>query len=88
MEKYLEELKNIEQAKIDITKLYLLSCFKFSLDNDKDEWKAVNYCYDLWLHTDIDLSLSKLADVVADKWQEIKADEITDEEIIEEVINF
>lgn len=88
MEKYLKILEEIETAKIDITKLYLLSSFKYSLEDEKEEWKAVNYCYDLWLNANIDLDLGKLADTVAYNWEEIKSGEISKDKVIDMVLNF
>lgn len=83
MEKYYNELKNIEEQKIDIVKLFLLSTINMSQATKEEEWKIVNYCYDLWLDTDIDLDLSRLADIVVEFWGKIQRDEMTDEEIIE-----
>ena len=88
MEKYFKLLGDIEKEKIDITKLYLLSSFQYSLDNEKDEWKAVNYCYDLWLMIDVDVSLSRLADIVADRWEEIKINKISKKEIIDILLDY
>lgn len=87
MRKYFEMLEKIESEKLDIIKLYLLSSINMSGKSKEEEWKMVNYCYDLWLDTDIDLSLSRLADIVVAHWNEIQADEITDENIIEECLN-
>lgn len=83
MEKYYNELKNIEEQKIDIVKLFLLSTINMSQATKEEEWKIVNYCYDLWLDTDIDLDLSRLADIVVEFWGKIQQNEMTDEEIIE-----
>ena len=83
MEKYYNELKNIEEQKIDIVKLFLLSTINMSQATKEEEWKIVNYCYDLWLEADIDLDLSRLADIVVEFWGKIQNDEMTDEEIIE-----
>ena len=83
MEKYYNELKNIEEQKIDIVKLFLLSTINMSQATKEEEWKIVNYCYDLWLKADVDLDLSRLADIVVEFWGKIQQDEMTDEEIIE-----
>lgn len=83
MEKYYNVLKNIEEQKIDIVKLFLLSTINMSQATKEEEWKIVNYCYDLWLEADIDLDLSRLADIVVEFWSKIQNDEMTDEEIIE-----
>lgn len=83
MEKYYNVLKNIEEQKIDIVKLFLLSTINMSQATKEEEWKIVNYCYDLWLEADIDLDLSRLADIVVEFWGKIQNDEMTDEEIIE-----
>ena len=83
MEKYYNELKNIEEQKIDIVKLFLLSTINMSQATKEEEWKIVNYCYDLWLKADVDLDLSRLADIVVEFWGKIQRDEMTDGEIIE-----
>lgn len=83
MEKYYNVLKNIEEQKIDIVKLFLLSTINMSQATKEEEWKIVNYCYDLWLEADIDLDLSRLADIVVEFWSKIQNDEMTDKEIIE-----
>lgn len=83
MEKYYNVLKNIEEQKIDIVKLFLLSTINMSQATKEEEWKIVNYCYDLWLEADVDLDLSRLADIVVEFWGKIQNDEMTDEEIIE-----
>ena len=83
MEKYYNELKNIEEQKIDIVKLFLLSTINMSQATKEEEWKIVNYCYDLWLKADVDLDLSRLADIVVEFWGKIQQNEITDEEILE-----
>lgn len=83
MEKYYNVLKNIEEQKIDIVKLFLLSTINMSQATKEEEWKIVNYCYDLWLEADVDLDLSRLADIVVEFWGKIQNNEMTDEEIIE-----
>lgn len=88
MKKYSEILKQIEMAKIDMTKLYLLSSFHYSLDNEKDEWKAVNYCYDIWLDVDTDISLGRLADIVADRWEDIKKGKVATKDIINILLEY
>ena len=54
-----------------------------SHETTEEEWNIVNYCYDLWLEADVDLDLSRLADIVVEFWGKIQNDEMTDEEIIE-----
>lgn len=83
MEKYYNELKNIEEQKIDIVKLFLLSTINMSQATKEEEWKIVNYCYNLWLKADVDLDLSRLADIVVEFWGKIQQNEMTDEEILE-----
>lgn len=83
MEKYYEMLENVEEQKIDIVKLFLLSTINMSQDTKEEEWRIVNYCYDLWIDTDVDIDLARLADIVVEHWKEIQNDEIFDNEIIE-----
>lgn len=88
MEKYYNVLKNIEEQKIDIVKLFLLSTINMSQATKEEEWKIVNYCYDLWLEADVDLDLSRLADIVVEFWGKIQNNEMTDEEIIEMCLSY
>ena len=88
MEKYYNELKNIEEQKIDIVKLFLLSTINMSQATKKEEWKIVNYCYDLWIDTDVDLDLSRLADIVVENWEDIQNDKMLDDEIVEICLNY
>lgn len=88
MEKYYNVLKNIEEQKIDIVKLFLLSTINMSQATKEEEWKIVNYCYDLWLEADIDLDLSRLADIVVENWEDIQNDKMLDDEIVETCLNY
>lgn len=88
MEKYYNELKNIEEQKIDIVKLFLLSTINMSQATKEEEWKIVNYCYDLWIDTDVDLDLSRLADIVVENWENIQNDKMLDDEIVEICLNY
>ena len=74
MEKYYEFLQKIEEGRIDITRLYILSCIGGMNPND-EEWKKVEYCYDLWIEADIDLDLGRLSDIVADNWKKYSDEE-------------
>lgn len=88
MEKYYNELKNIDEQKIDIVKLFLLSTINMSQATKEEEWKIVNYCYDLWIDTDVDLDLSRLADIVVENWEDIQNDKMLDDEIVEICLNY
>lgn len=88
MEKYYNVLKNIEEQKIDIVKLFLLSTINMSQATKEEEWKIVNYCYDLWIDTDVDLDLSRLADIVVENWEDIQNDKMLDDEIVEICLNY
>lgn len=88
MEKYYNVLKTIEEQKIDIVKLFLLSTINMSQATKEEEWKIVNYCYDLWLEADIDLDLSRLADIVVENWEDIQNDKMLDDEIVEICLNY
>lgn len=82
MEKYFEILKTIKAERIDITKLYLLSCVSNSYD-EETKIKIMNYCYDVWIEADVDLDLSKLADVVCYEWNNIENKTFKKQDIIE-----
>lgn len=81
MEKYFDILKEIDKQKIDITKLYILSCM--SAETEEEEWKKMEYTYDCWIEADTDLDLSRLTDIVVEHWYEIQNDEMFDKDIIE-----
>lgn len=85
MEKYFKLLKQIENEKIDITKLYLLSCLEFTQDNEKEEWKMVKYCYNMWLKIDEDIDLAKLAYIVDKNWKDIKENKYGYNDIINDI---
>lgn len=84
--KYFKILEKINEEKIDITKLYILSCCPF--DTDELNWAIMEYTYDVWLEADTDLDLARLTAVVADNWEEIQNDEITDTEIIDMTVTY
>ena len=79
--KYFEMLDKITEEKIDITKLYILSCC--SMDTEELNWAVMEYAYKCWLHADTDLDLAILTAIVIDHWKGIETDRITTEEIIE-----
>lgn len=85
MEKYFKLLEQIESEKIDIVKLYLLNYVKFTQDNEKEEWKIVEYCYDMWLKIDADIDLAKLADIVVENWEDIKENKYGYNNIINDI---
>lgn len=82
MEKYFKILEELENQKIDIVRLFLLSSIKFTQDNKKEEWNIVNYCYDMWLEIDEDIDLAKLADIVVEHWEEILNEEYSYDDIV------
>ena len=82
MNKYFKILEQLENEKIDIVKLFLLSSIKFTQDNEEEEWKIVNYCYDTWLEIDDDIDLAKLADIVVENWKDIKNNEYGYDDIV------
>lgn len=82
MNKYFKILEQLENEKIDIVKLFLLSSIKFTQDNEEEEWKIVNYCYDMWLEIDDDIDLAKLADIVVENWEDIKKDKYGYDDIV------
>ena len=83
---YFEMLKEIDRQKIDITKLYILSCM--SSETWEEDWAKMDYAYDCWIEADTDLDLARLADIVQEHWFDIQNDEITDTEIIDMTITY
>lgn len=88
MEKYFEILLNLKKEKINVVKLSILDSINaYSTDfSQEEQWEMTEFCYDLWLDSDVDISLSRLADIVADNWADIKSGEMTDEEILDETV--
>lgn len=78
--KYFEILDKIYKEKIDITKLYILSCC--AMETDELDWAVMEYTYKCWLDADTDLDLAKLTAIVCDNWKEIQNEEIQEDEII------
>ena len=85
MEKYFKILEEIEKNNLDITKLYILSCL--DLKDRELAIRQMNYIYDLWIDADVDLDLSRLADIVVENWKDIQNDKMLDDEIIEICLN-
>lgn len=85
MERYFKLLEQIGKEKIDITKLYLLSCIYSTQDNKEEEWKIVEYCYDMWLKIDGDIDLEKLAYIVIENWEDIKQNKYGYNNIINDI---
>lgn len=87
--KYFNMLNKIEEQNIDITKLYILSCFSMPIENGtykdclKLNWQVMEYIYDCWLQADTDLDLAKLSAVVCDYWEDIQNNKILKEQIID-----
>ena len=73
----------IEKRKLDMTKLYLLSCLENASIFTETQIEMMNYCYDIWLNADFDLSLGRLADIVADNWEDIQEDKLLEQWIPE-----
>lgn len=80
MEKYFEILDKIEKEKVDIVKLFILSCL--DTDNKELALEQLDYIYDLWLDIDEDISLARLADIVSDQWEKIENGEMEKDDII------
>ena len=86
MEKYFKIIEEIEKNNLDITKLYILSCL--DLKDRELAIRQMNYIYDLWIDTDVDLDLSRLADIVVENWEDIQNDKMLDDEIVEICLNY
>lgn len=82
MEEYLKILKNIENKKLDINILYILSCLELKYMNKKTIQKQTDYIYNIWKKSTIDLSLSKLCEVVKSVWGSIEEGRFSESDII------
>lgn len=80
---YFEMLKEINRQKIDITKLYILSC----IERDEECLEKFEYIYDTWLDIDEDICLARLCDIVNEHWIEIKAERFDYEDLVIELFN-
>lgn len=87
MEKYLEILNIMKKEKLDTTKLLLIDIFKYQLEKEELQ-RAVDFAYELWLKSNVDISLTRLADVIADNWEGIKNEEITKDEIMNITLSY
>ena len=79
--KYFKMLDKITEEKVDITKLYILSCC--SMETDELDWEVMEYTYKCWLDADTDLDLARLTAIVIDHWQGIIEGKIDMQEIID-----
>ena len=86
MEKYFKILEEIEKNNLDTTKLYILSCL--DLKDRELAIRQMDYIYDLWIEVDVDLDLSRLADIVVENWEDIQNDKMLDDEIVEICLNY
>lgn len=86
MEKYFKILEEIEKNNLDTTKLYILSCL--DLKDRELAIRQMDYIYDLWIEVDVDLDLSRLADIVVENWEDIQNDKMLDNEIVEICLNY
>lgn len=85
MEKYYKILKEINENKLDITKLYILSCITYDKQDKlltSKVLKMLDYIYDTWLDIDEDICLAKLCDIVCEHWEEIINEEYEYDDII------
>lgn len=80
MKEYYKVLKEINDKKIDITKLYIYSCISTEIEEQEHE-RIVDYIYDTWLNIDEDICLARLCDIVNEHWEEIKEDKFMQEDI-------
>lgn len=83
MEKYYKILKEINENKLNITKLYILSCIDTKDENLASE--KLEYIYDTWLDIDGDICLAKLCDIVCEHWEEILNEEYDYDDIISDL---
>lgn len=81
MEKYCEMLEKINEEKLDITKLYILSC----LPINPDRFEMLEAIYDTWLDIDEDICLARLCDIIVEHWEEYKNDEYDTDDIISDL---
>lgn len=88
MEKYYKILKEINENKLDITKLYILSCITYDKQDKlltSKVLKMLDYIYDTWLDIDEDICLEKLCDIVCEHWEEIINEEYDYDDIISDL---
>ena len=83
MDKYFEMLDKIVEEKIDMTKLYILSC----IERDEENLAKLDYIYDTWLDIDEDICLARLCDIVNTHWEEIKEETFDYEDLVIELFN-
>lgn len=90
MNDYYIVLGAIEKRKINIIKLYLWQCINEigKIFNTETKIKIMNYCYDLWLDANENLSLGRLADIVADNWQDLENGELSKRFIIDKILGY
>lgn len=86
MKEYYEILKEIENKKLNITKLYIYSCVSTEIEENEHQ-KIVDYIYDTWLKIDQDICLARLCDIINDNWENIKNNEFNYDDIEIQLFN-
>ena len=92
---YVEIFNTCIEKKIDSTLLYAFDCVNNSIiAYDVDEKFNTNTIFDMaklvnrvWLDSDIDLSISRIADVIVDNYDEIQEKNMSTDDILEEYYN-
>ena len=90
--KYFEILEKMENEKIDITKLYILSCVFCPIsgaeiteeERKKEEWEIAEFTYKCWFSSEDDLDIARLSWLVSDRWQEICTKNISVKDFVED----
>ena len=76
MEKYFEILEMMNKESINDTLLYALGCIESATSgkgfSQEELFEMANLTKKTWLESDIDLCISRIADIIASNWEEIK----------------
>ena len=86
---YFELLHDCKVNRIDTTLLYALDCVKNSnledTQYDKETiFEMATLVNNVWLKSDVDLSISRIADVIVENWEEIKKEDMSTSDILNE----
>ena len=82
---YFDMVKEIKKQNIDDILLHCIFCVKCKCASDKEQkiiFDMAKFTMQVWLKSDIDLSIPRIADIVVEEWDTIQEEEMIASEFI------